>query len=136
MIVIDADGNEHNWKMPKPVLNDDKRKRSGLHVEARQLIKEAFPLARVYEEVNLPGTGHPPLKADFYLCSFNTIIEVQGEQHYNFSEFFHKDKFAWLRAKRLDRIKREWCELNNIEIVELPYDRREQWRELIAGICK
>jgi hypothetical protein len=36
-------------------------------------------------------------------------------------------------SRKRDKDKREWCELNEITLVELPYDEEEKWKSLIAS---
>ena len=37
----------------------------------------------------------------------------------------------FLNAKKRDLDKIEWCEINNIKIAVLPFDRKEEWKQLI-----
>ena len=61
-------------------------------------------------------------------------IEVHGQQHYDYTPFFHKNKadFALAQAKDDDKIR--WCELNKIDIIVLKHsDTDEQWRDQIEN---
>lgn len=61
-----------------------------------------------------------PLPYDFYLPDYNTCIEYQGRQHYYPVDLFGGyDGFAVLQEH--DRIKRKYCEDNNIPLLVLPY---------------
>jgi hypothetical protein len=127
------DGKTHVWsfygKMPDI---SDERKRSELHLRARNILKELYPVDRILEEVYLPGsTG---LYADFWLPLRNKIIEVHGEQHYKFIPFFHGTMLNFLSSKANDNKKRQWCELNGIVEVELPFNESdEQWKSRIES---
>lgn len=58
-----------------------------------------------------------PLPFDFYLSDYNLCIEFDGEQHY-------KPKFgmdSFLQTQKHDKIKNEYCELHNIELLRIPY---------------
>lgn len=60
-----------------------------------------------------------PLRFDFAILQQNKIvalIECQGEQHYHNVDFF-EDETLYLR----DKIKKEYCEKNNIPLIEIPY---------------
>lgn len=60
-----------------------------------------------------------PLRFDFAILQQNKIvalIECQGEQHYRNVAFF-EDKTLHLR----DKMKKEFCEKNNIPLIEIPY---------------
>lgn len=116
------------------VYETDTRSKSSLHMRARTLLKQMFPCDKVLEEVTLPGSrkSGSVLYADFLLPSKRIMVEVQGEQHYKFTDFFHKDKMGFLKAKMRDRDKVEWCDLNSIQLVELPYNETDDdWREKI-----
>lgn len=66
-----------------------------------------------------------PLAFDFYLLDYNTCIEYQGEQHYFPVDFAGKgEKWAEKQFKlnqKRDQIKREYCNKNNIKLIEIPY---------------
>ncbi len=63
------------------------------------------------------------LPFDFYLPRFNTVIEVQGEQHYHPVPFKNENtaKNNFIKTKEHDKIKKEYCKNNNIELLEIPY---------------
>src|SRR5690606_7155155 len=94
--------------------------------KAVELVKELFPNQNIIEEVELPGTKKAGLiknlYADIFVPSIPILIEVHGEQHYEYSPFFHKSRLDFLKQKKKDRHKIEWCQLNNIIYVELPYN--------------
>ena len=60
------------------------------------------------------------------------MVEVHGRQHYEYVPFFHVNKLGFVKSKLRDSDKREWCEINDIEFVELPYNMTDdEWREKI-----
>jgi hypothetical protein len=60
------------------------------------------------------------LSFDYYLHNSNVCIEYQGAQHYDPYDFFGgEDRFK--RQIKNDSIKREYCENNNIKLIEIPY---------------
>jgi hypothetical protein len=68
------------------------------------------------------------LPFDFYLPSYNTLIEFDGEQHY-FPVRFHgmdeqdaKNNFVYV--KKHDEIKNEFCAKYNIPLIRVPYTER------------
>lgn len=65
-----------------------------------------------------------PLYFDFYLPDMNTVIEFQGEQHYD--DKYMKQGMSVLE-KRIDRDneKRDFCKANNIRLIEIPYWEKE-----------
>lgn len=48
-------------------------------------------------------------------------IEYNGRQHYSFVPFFHKTIDGFNKQLRRDKLVREWCKNNNIELIEIPY---------------
>ena len=99
-------------------------------------MKTIFHSYRILEEVKLPGSTPSHRKGvlylDFYTPQIMLAIEVHGQQHYEYTPFFHKNKAEFAIAKAKDEDKIEWCELNKIDIVVLKYsDTDEQWRNQI-----
>ena len=113
--------------------------RSKLHEKARKLLEEFYPYDTILEEVTLPGSkdqfGGKSLRADMFLPARRIIVEVHGEQHYKFNTFFFKSKLDFYKAKARDSDKREWCDLNEIELIELNYNEDiDEWRTKIRRV--
>lgn len=139
MKVKGINGKEYIWNLSKyDVFYDDKRKRSKYHIRARNLLKEIYNSYRILEEVKLPGSTALNRKSvlylDFYIPSLMMAFEVHGEQHYEYSPFFHKTRADFLKAKARDEDKIEWCRINNIQIVVLNFkESDDEWRKHIKG---
>ncbi len=134
MKIIGLDGRTYTWKLQGyvPLLNDD-RPRSALHKAAKELLYNIYPLDRILEEVHLPGSGE--LYVDFFIPTRKLMVEVNGEQHYRFIQYFHQDLIGFLDSKKRDKKKRDWAEINTLQIVELPYNETiAQWRERIIHV--
>jgi len=134
MNVKGLDGREHRWNPSSKEAKTDKR--SSLHKKAKEVLDSAFPYDRILEEVSLPGTrtsaGGGTLRADFFIPNRNLLVEVHGEQHHKFNSFFYKNKLSFYRAKARDSRKKEWCELNDITLIEFNYDEDiDDWRRKI-----
>lgn len=129
MKVIDFSGKEYNFNFKK--LCKEASNPSGLHLKARALIAECFPYSEVYEEVQLIGTK---LIADFFIADLKIIVEVHGEQHYKFVKRFHKNIAGFKASQKRDKLKQEWCELNGIIYIELPYDKISNWKKILKGV--
>jgi hypothetical protein len=130
MKVIGLDNKEYTINIVR--YNNQSATCSSLHLRARKLLAQLFPYEQIYEEVTLPGIkteiNNRPLILDFYIHFYRIAVEVQGEQHYGFSKFFHTNKLEFFRAKKLDNLKKQWCGINSISLIELPYDETdEQW---------
>jgi len=131
MKLLGLDGREYSLNARKYMVDGNQtRPRSSLHLEARTLLKEMFPGDIILEEITLPGCK-PTLYADFFIPLQKLIVEVQGEQHYKQNSFFHKTDDAFLKAKKRDVLKKRWCEVNDLIIIELPYDKKSEWRDRI-----
>ena len=99
-----------------------------------------FPGDIILEEVALPGSSTGNIKTlfvDFLIETYRLGIEVHGEQHYKYNSHFYKNKSDFFLALKRDRIKKEWCELNNVLYIELPYSEDDnEWRRRIKeSIC-
>jgi len=133
--VVGFDQKEHKFNFVKNKSRKYLENKSSLHTKTREIIKDLFPNLSVYEEVTLPGSkkiGRSSLLyADFFIPELMMIVETHGRQHYQYCSFFHKDKMDFVNAKKRDLDKIEWCEINNIKIVVLPFDRKEEWKQLI-----
>ena len=64
-----------------------------------------------------------PLAFDFVIYSHNNmkLIEYQGIQHYEPVGFGGDASLNYQRVVRHDKIKRIWCEENEVELLEIPY---------------
>tara|TARA_B100001778_G_scaffold310777_1_gene293226 strand:+ start:804 stop:1229 length:426 start_codon:yes stop_codon:yes gene_type:complete len=139
MKAIGINGREYVWNLNGyNVPANDARKRSKYHMRARNLLREIFHSYRILEEVKLPGSTASHRKGvlflDFLIPQIKLGIEVHGQQHYEYTPFFHKNKADFAIAKAKDEDKIEWCELNKVDLIVLKYsDTDEQWREQIEN---
>ena len=124
------DGKEYPFKM----VSRPKDNCSSYHKEAIELVKKIYPNATMLQEVSAKIGYGKTLYLDIYLPTLNVAIEVDGEQHSERNDFFHKDRQAFLRAKFRDEQKKEWCELNDIKLIRFDCKGREQWEELLRGV--
>lgn len=136
--VVGFDGRDHLFNYSKNKFRKSRSNKSSYHTEARKILSDYFSQYSIYEEVTLPGSKKPSrrslLYADFFIPEVMLIVEVHGEQHYKFSPFFHRSKADFFKSKKRDKDKIEWCQLNNIDILILPYDEKEQWKKMITQI--
>lgn len=107
------------------------RDRSQYHKKAKKILTELFPSDIILEEVFLPGCKSK-LYCDFFIPLRKLMIEVQGEQHSKYIQFFHRDIVKLLKSRRNDIEKKQFCELNKIKLVELDYKETElEWQAKI-----
>lgn len=130
MKVKGFDGREYHWKLKHKYKDQG----SKLHKSVKELLREIYPYDLIHEEVSLPGSGRPSLRADFVIVSQDLVVEVHGKQHFEYNSFHFKDKLSFYKAQARDRRKKDWCELNDLTLVELRYDEtREQWNDKLRG---
>jgi len=128
--VIDLDGNESHFDLAK---NRRKANPSSYHREATNIIRDNWPSINFLEEIPIKIQQGLTLYIDIYIPLWRKAIEIHGPQHYKFNKFFHLDRFALAKQQKNDKLKLEWCELNEIEFIELPYNRTDEWRMLIRS---
>lgn len=66
------------------------------------------------------------LRFDFYIPKYNLCIEYDGQQHYKEVSFF---KSSLEETQKRDKIKNEYCEDNNINLIRIPYTDYEKLNE-------
>jgi hypothetical protein len=65
-----------------------------------------------------------PLRFDFYLPSYNLLIEFDGEQHFkigNFADTLEENERKFKNCKKNDEIKTKYCQDNDITLLRLHY---------------
>lgn len=120
--VIDLDGHIHKWSLSGGIAHGKLTNKSDLHIRARELLKQCFPTLQILEEISIPIRKSEYLYLDFYLPLLKTCIEAHGEQHYKYIQFYHNDIIGFMKHKKRDASKIEWCQLNNIRHIELPFN--------------
>ena len=130
MKVSDLEGTIHKWKIEQGFIrSNDQRPRSKLHLTARSLLKEIYPTLQICEEVPVQLRGQQKVFIDFYINTIKTVIEVHGEQHYKFNSLFHTSAQDFINQKTRDNNLKEWCELNNLNYIELPFNEsQDKWK--------
>jgi hypothetical protein len=61
------------------------------------------------------------LELDGYNDELKLAFEYQGKQHTHFIPHFHKDKSYFIDQVARDTLKRQLCEKNGIQVIEVPY---------------
>jgi|TARA_R110000824_G_scaffold14840_5_gene62814 hypothetical protein len=109
-------------KQPKKHLIKWKEKsRSKRQRLVKLFLQEYWKDHIVFEEFPVAGTR---LTLDFYNANKRIAIEVQGRQHTEYVPFFHRTKTNYLSQLRRDQQKLDFCQLNNIHLIEV-YDGDE-----------
>ena len=131
MKIQDLDGNIHKWKIEGSIVrSNDQRPRSQLHLIARSLIKEIYPTLQICEEVSVPIKRNQKVFIDFYINTIKTVVEVHGQQHYKFNSLYHTSAQDFLNQKKRDQNLQDWCVLNNLNYIELPFNEdKDKWHQ-------
>jgi hypothetical protein len=83
------------------------------------IFQQPFPKARPNFLRN-PVTGNN-LEIDCYNDTLKLGVEYNGQQHYSFTSFFHRNTDAATNQKYRDELKRRMCQENGVTLIEVPY---------------
>lgn len=134
MNVVDLDGNQSNWQLTGHVAKARLTNKSQYHLKGRELLAETFPTLQILEEVPIKIRKSETLYLDFYLPLIKTCVEIHGEQHYKFIHFYHHTMMDFFKSQKRDNEKEEWCSLNGIRHIVLPYNEDiSEWKQRIAN---
>jgi len=91
--------------------------RSKFQKSVKDFLREYWSRHVVFEEFPIAGTR---MTLDFYNANEKIAIEVQGGQHTKYVPFFHGNyKNNYLMQLKRDHQKHDFCELNDIKLVEI-----------------
>jgi hypothetical protein len=128
MQIKTLDGQLQNWQLTGHYSHAKLENKSEFHLRARELLKKTFPTLQIIEEIPVPIKRSETYYLDFYIPMLKVAVEVHGEQHYKFVSFYHHNQLGFIKSQKRDREKEEWCNINNIRYIELPYNETEdQW---------
>jgi hypothetical protein len=88
-----------------------------------EIIDRVFPNEIILEEFYIPGDK---LYIDFLLPRKRIAVEAQGNQHYEYSNFFHGSQENFKLSQARDRKKSLWCVFNDIKLVTIREDDKEE----------
>ena len=71
------------------------------------------------------------LPFDYYLPSYNTCVEVDGQFHYSNCSRYAKDDTAFKQISFRDGIKTKYCEDNGINLIRLPYFEEKNFEKIL-----
>ena len=105
--------------LKKRIINWEASSRSKRQKAVKDFLKDYWFNHVTFEEFPVVGTR---LSLDFYNANKRVAVEVQGSQHTKYNKFFHGGhKSNYLEQLKRDQIKAEFCEVNDIILVEI-YD--------------
>ena len=76
---------------------------------------------RYEREKTFPKLKGGKLRFDVWVPKYNALFEIQGEQHYKFTPYFHKTQSDFSAAKLRDKQKIQFCLANNINLYIIPF---------------
>ena len=76
------------------------------------------------------------LTVDFYLPDLNLIIEMNGEQHYQYVEHFHTKDWTLEDQQIRDDTLRAYCKTHKISLLEIKYDKIGKIPQILAKAIK
>lgn len=98
------------------LIDWEKKSRSKFQFTVKAFLKQFWAHDIVFEEFPIVGTR---LTLDFYNANKKVAIEVQGQQHTKYVEFFHQTRMNFLHQLKRDQNKERFCELNEINLVTI-----------------
>ncbi len=82
------------------------------------------------------SAGHQ-LELDGYNDELKLAFERQGEQHYEWPNYFHKTVKDFISQLSNDQQKEELCETHGVTLIEVPYRIKfEEYQDYIIKQCK
>lgn len=88
-----------------------------------------------FDECYNPKTNKK-LKFDGYFKEFNLLVEYDGIQHYEMNNYFHKTEEQFKSSLIKDKIRNEFCENNNINLLRIRYDDKVDTDEDLIILLK
>ena len=117
MRLLNINGKLVNKNVRNYLINWEKASRSKLQFKFKQFFYPFWKNHIVYEEFPVYGTM---LKVDILNATKRIAIEIQGNQHESFNEFFHDhSRLRYLNSIKRDVKKAKWLEINNFKFIEL-----------------
>lgn len=74
--------------------------------------------------------------ADFYLPDLNLIIEMNGQQHYQYVEHFNTKNWTFEDQQIRDETLRVYCRDHGINLLEIKYDEISRIPKILAKTVK
>ena len=134
MNTIDLDNKIVSWHLTGHISKGRLINKSSLHLAARKLLVEYYPTLQILEEVPIQIRRSETLYLDFYLPLIKLCVEVHGEQHFKFVPFYHNSAINFLKAKRRDDDKQNWCYKNNIKYIMFAYNESyDTWKTKLTN---
>lgn len=109
-------GSIESKDVTKYLIKWGKKSKSKYQREVKFFLHKFWKNHIVYEEFPVFGSK---MTLDFLNLSRKIAIEVQGEQHSSYNEFFHQNITNYWSQLHRDVEKKRWCEMNGFRLVEI-----------------
>ena len=73
------------------------------------------------------------LSYDFYLPKHKILIEMDGEQHFRFVEYFHRNQKGWLKQQYRDQEKDKFARRNGYTLIRIPYNAKPSPKTMLIA---
>lgn len=117
MRLYSLNGKLVNKNVSKYLINWDKPSRSKIQFKTKKFFQQYWSNHIVYEEFPVYGSL---MKVDLLNATKHIAVEVNGQQHDSFNEFFHNNsRMNYLQSIKRDCKKEQWLEKNNFKLLEI-----------------
>lgn len=118
MRLFDIDGKPTSINITSNKYAIGKIYRSKLQTDVGEHLQQKFQHEIILEDFIIPGSK---MSVDFFIPRLQIIIEVDGQQHDNYSSFLHgeksQNKFAGQKIR--DVKKERWAEMNDFDFYRI-----------------
>lgn len=120
--IIDKD-NSFNPQINTTEYMEHTDKDSKLEIQAKFILENIFkrPFVKIRPTFLQNDVTGKNLEIDLFNEELKLGVEINGNQHYKFTPFFHKNKDAFLNQRYRDEMKKEKCKKEGITLIEVPY---------------
>lgn len=120
--------NNHNIQNKNIEYMEHTPNDSKLELQSKFILENIFkkPFYKIRPDFLKNDVTGYNLEIDLYNDDLKLAVEVQGNQHYKFTPFFHRNKDAFLNQKYRDAMKKEKCKNKGITLIEVPYSVGEK----------
>ena len=114
-------------RMPTNYMEHNE-KDSKLEIKAKFILENIFrrPFVKIRPDFLRNDVTGYNLEIDLYNEDLRLGVEVNGDQHYKFIPFFHRNKDAFRNQQYRDEMKKEKCKKEGITLIEVPYKVGEE----------
>ena len=109
---------------PKHVAyKEHNEKDSKLELRAKVILEHIFkrPFVKIRPDFLRNDVTGYNLELDLYNEDLELAIEINGDQHYKFIPFFHRNKDAFTKQRYRDEMKKMKCKQEGIILIDVPY---------------